>query len=240
MGGGRAMESESQGDFSTLFLSLYEEMKGRFKEEGVHATIQTLEKCQAMLLVLLEKGRPMRPYELVDALLFNPAYARCKDARRMVFYTMEKLLGIGLIERVEVKGRGGYYRIAMPYPEVKTPRPGAVEVSQITDPRVKPLLSGWKKVFELRSIIRLWGLPSLAHAMVYEASSLLNYLDLLKGQSNGEGRARLESIEGDLKALMEEYAAFARTGGLSEREARLFHRCEEGIAGFAESIWWDY
>lgn len=221
-------------DFSTAFLSLYEEMKRRFREKGMYATIQTLEKCQAMLLVFLEKGRPIRPYELVDALLLNPAFSKCKDARRMVFYIMEKLLKIGLIEKVDINGKDGYYRIVKNCFEIKMSRPD--EIPQITEPRVIPLITGWKKVFELRNILKLWGLPSLSHAIVYEISSLLNYIDFLKGQSNDEVEARLESVEDNLRMLMEEYIAFGKTGELSEKEVGLFHKCEEEIRKFTKRI----
>jgi len=227
----------AEQDFSTVFLSLYEEMKRRFRERGMHATIQTLEKCQSMLLVFLEKGRPMRPYEVVDALLFNPAFSQCKDARRMVFYIMEKLLEVELIERVKINGRDGYYQIAETPIEIP-PRPKTKKISQITDPRVKPLLARWKKIFELRNIIKLWNIPSLAHAIVYELTSLLQYIWKLEEDSNEEGQARLKEVKADISLLIEAYAEYGSGGTLPENENKVFHACGERIQEFSKRIWW--
>jgi hypothetical protein len=227
----------AQDDFSTRFLSFYEEVKRRLKEKKMHATLETLEKCQAMLLVFLEKGRPMRPYELIDSLIFNPAYAKCKDARRMVFYILEKLLRIGVLEKTAYAGREGFYQLATSFGEVKPQRWKGISVSHITDPMVKPLLVGWKKAFELRNIIKLWNIPSLAHAMVWEISSLLRYVDTLKEESSTEGGELLDSLERNLRSLLEEYLAFAEDGKLSPREAEIFYTCSRKIKELSKSIW---
>jgi histidinol-phosphate/aromatic aminotransferase/cobyric acid decarboxylase-like protein len=103
-----------------------------------------------------------------------------------------------------------------------------------------PLLAAWKKISELRNLIKLWNIPSLAHSIIYEISSLLDYIETLKNESNEEGRARLDAVEKDARALIEEYSNFARTNQLSKREAELFHSCEKGIKDFSKRIWWEY
>jgi Fe2+ or Zn2+ uptake regulation protein len=229
------MESLSvEQDFSTAFLSLYEEVKRRFKEKGMHASIQTLEMCQGMILVFMEKGRPLRPYELLDSLLFNPAFSRCKDAKRMVFYILQRLQKIGIVERVEHQGRDGFYRLTN-HQAVKTP---IRDIGVITDPRTKPLLACWRRVFELRNIIKLWNIPSLGHAMTYELTSLLSYVESLKAQSGEDGKVQLEALTMDVKKLLEEYVNYTRSGVLSPEEAELFHSCDRGVTDFSKKIWW--
>jgi hypothetical protein len=224
-------------DFSAVFLSLYEETKKRFRERGLHASIQTLEKCQAMLLVFLRKGRPVRPYVLVDSLIPYPPFNHCKDAKRMVFYILERLMEIGIAEPVEYVGREGYYRLVPSLCEgFSASKPGVI--SQVTDARTKPLQENWRRIYEVRNILRLWKLPSLAHSMIYELTSLLRYVEALKGESRRDGISHLESVEKNAKELIVHYTEFSRSGTLSEEEHQVFTSLDEGIHGFSTMLWW--
>jgi hypothetical protein len=224
-------------DFSAVFLSLYEEVKKRFNEKGLHATIQTMEKCQAMLLVFLRKGRPVRPYELVDSLTPYPPFNHCKDPRRMVFYVLEKLMEVKVAEPVEYLGREGYYRLSPALLQALSP-PGKEAATQITDPRTVPLQENWRRVYEVRNILRLWKIPSLAHSLVYELTQLQRHLEKLRGESNDHGHSHLEKIEDTAKELINHYTEYSQNGHLPEEEHAAFARLEQGIRVLDTAMWW--
>jgi hypothetical protein len=215
-------------------FSLYEEMERRFEERGSYVSPDTLEKCYALLLAMLRKKRPMKPSEIADILLFDPAYRGLSDVKRTVFYELEHLKEIGMIKTAA----GRYELVGGFIPRLETAKPR--ELAQITDPRVKPLLASWNRIRRLRGIVGQWGISSLAHSIVYELSLLLRYNDMLAGESNREGRRRLEAIEDRITRLMEVYVAYARTGQLPRGEDRLFYDCEEKLLKFCKRIWWDY
>lgn len=220
---------KEEEELSTAFLRLYEEVKKRLKELGLRGDLQTLEKLQAMLLVFLEKGRPLRPYELVDALVYNPAYARCKDARRMVFYVLERLVKTGVVEKVPYKGAKSYYRLAR-HSGIRAR--AAWAISKPKDPRAREILDRWRRIFELRSITRLWRLSSLGHALVFELHGLQEKLMEFPGGAK---------LEDPVNELIEVYTGYAATGTVPTREPELFHRLGRCIKSLSwspgEAVW---
>jgi hypothetical protein len=218
--------------------ALYEEMVRRFRERGSYKSHGTMEKCYSLLLAILRKKGYMRPHEIVDELLHDPGYAELKDIKRIVFYNLGLLREIGMVKATSLKNTEGYHLAEELVPRISRPTP--MRPPMITDPRVKPLIASWNKIALLREVAKEWGIPSIAHSLVYEFSALLRYNDRLFQESNEEGSRRLYSIEDDVTRLIDAYAAYASIGMLPEGEAELFLNCEKKVMKFCKRIWWRY
>jgi len=191
-----------------------------------------MEKFQAMILVFLEKGRPVRPCELVDALVYNPAFDECKDARRMVFYVLERLVKIGVVEKTSYRGKKSYYRLT-DHSAVRVGKSARESISKLKDPLIQEMLACWRRVFELRSITKLWRIKSLGHALVYELHTIRTKMAQLDGISD-EGRRALEDM---ITKLIELYSDYAATGDVAGDEPEVFHELERGIKTLSQKSW---
>jgi hypothetical protein len=218
--------------------SLYQEMERRFKENTSHISPATLERCYSILITMLKKERPLKPYEIMNELFFDPEYVRLSDPKRVLFYNLSLLTEIGMIKTTTGSGPVCYTIVKEFRPKVDTVK--MKDPRQVTDPRVKPVIASWNRVALLKGIAQRWSIPSVAHSLVYELSLLLRYNDRLLGESNEEGRRRLVFIEDCITKLIEVYTAYAIIGQLPTGESELFQECEEKLLKFCTRIWWSY
>jgi len=173
----------AEQDFSTAFLSLYEEMKRRFRERGMHATIQTLERCQVILQAFLETGRPLKPSDLVDMVAEDRAFS-CKSKKAMVMYTLKKMAEAGVVVKKDFRGRKCYYHLEVPVEGLNTIQESGRKAE------LMEVLRGCRRLQELWCIMRMWRLPSLVHAMDHEIIFLKEKVENLMGHGF-EDRERL-------------------------------------------------
>jgi len=219
---------EKSGEYP--LYTIYREMERRFEERGQYIAPSTRERCYSLLLVMVRKNRPLKPYEIEDELLLDPNFAVLQDPKRTIFYNLELLKETGIVEAV-VQGSTTRYRLAQELsPRIYLSAP--MELREVTDPRVKPLISSWNRVAFLRDIAKQWKIPSVAFSLVYELSSLLHYIDSLFFECNEESRRRLSSIEEYIDRLTDVYTAYASSGEMPEGEAELFLKCREKILKF--------
>lgn len=100
-----------------------------------------------------------------------------------------------------------YYRLAEGIKCAK------VAAAKPKNPVAQEIMNIWRRVFELRSIAKLWRISSLAHALVYELHVLQEKLSKL---------GMPEELEDDINKLIEAYSSFAATGKIPAKEAELF------------------
>jgi hypothetical protein len=205
-------------------MSMMDKFLSALKGQGRKCRFATIQRMEAILISMAEKGKPMGATELMNSVIFSHLFDDCNDAKREFYRLFRIIRSTGVVKETYIDGRK-YYELAVP---IQLPD-DLYSQREYVPLNLRPILHNFRRIVKLRVLIQTYNLHSLGHAMLAELTTTRNYLENIATTASARREEIIFELKKSVDLLIKVYRDYAESGSLVSIEVEAFENLEKRL-----------